>query len=423
MKTNSAICVCALVFVMWPSLQHAQVLNKVRNAVTNKATQRTDESINKAVDKADDAVTDIFRKKDKSKSANPDDEKTTPSSKTTGDRSLQIASKFDFIPGEKIIFYEDFSTNTVGDFPITFNTNGSGEVVTSNQHSGKWLKFSDTENSIWTDVLLRLPENYTIEFDAIPIKGDQGAMAGYIFRLMKSVNAKSYDPGAVPGKGGFMYKVEYFGKPYYRAYLNDYEGGMYDLSGHKEDENFYQKENQSYHISIWVQKSRLRLYQDEHKLFDIQKAFPDAGVKMDRIRFEEGAVLISNIRIATGSADVRSKLITDGKLVSYGIYFDVNKDVVKPESVPTIKEIAQILKEHPDVRIKIVGHTDSDGEDGKNLELSKRRSAAVKKVLENDFGIVAGRIESDGLGETQPVSPNDSPANKAMNRRVEFIKL
>jgi len=120
---------------------------------------------------------------------------------------------------------------------------------------------------------------------------------------------------------------------------------------------------------------------------------------------------------------MRNKLMTEGKLVTYGIYFDVNKDVVKPESYGTLKEIAAILNEVPDVQVSIAGHTDSDGADAANLDLSKRRAAAVKKELVNSFGVNGDRLVTDGLGESQPVAPNDSPANKALNRRVEFIKL
>jgi len=141
------------------------------------------------------------------------------------------------------------------------------------------------------------------------------------------------------------------------------------------------------------------------------------------IRFDGGTPMLSNVRIATGLPDMRNKLLTEGKLVSYGIYFDVNKDVVKPESYGTIKEIATILKENQSVKIKIVGHTDSDGEDKSNLDLSKRRSASVKNVLVKDFGIDAARIETDGRGESEPVAPNDIAVNKALNRRVEFIKI
>jgi outer membrane protein OmpA-like peptidoglycan-associated protein len=158
-------------------------------------------------------------------------------------------------------------------------------------------------------------------------------------------------------------------------------------------------------------------------MIDLPKAIPTDCVKIDRLRFEYGAAMVSNIRIAVGAPDMRSKLITEGKLVSYGIYFDVNKDIVKPESNGTLKEIATVLTENPDVRIKIIGHTDSDGADAANLDLSKRRAASVKNELSKGFGIDASRMETDGMGETQPVAPNDTPANKALNRRVEFLKL
>ena len=101
----------------------------------------------------------------------------------------------------------------------------------------------------------------------------------------------------------------------------------------------------------------------------------------------------------------------------------MNKDVVKPESYGTLKEIATVLTENPDVKVKVVGHTDADGADATNLDLSKRRGESVKNELVKTFGIDASRLESDGMGETKPVSPNDSPVNKALNRRVEFIKL
>jgi outer membrane protein OmpA-like peptidoglycan-associated protein len=134
------------------------------------------------------------------------------------------------------------------------------------------------------------------------------------------------------------------------------------------------------------------------------------------------ASYVSNIKITTASPDTRNKLLTEGKLVTYGIYFDVNKDVVKPESYGTLNDIAKILNEVPDVKVKIVGHTDSDGDDAMNLDLSKRRAASVKAELAKSFGVNADRLFTDGMGESQPVAPNDKPVNKALNRRVEFIK-
>jgi outer membrane protein OmpA-like peptidoglycan-associated protein len=116
-------------------------------------------------------------------------------------------------------------------------------------------------------------------------------------------------------------------------------------------------------------------------------------------------------------------LLTEGKFVSYGIYFDSGKSIVKAESYGTLKEIAKILNENPDLKIKIIGHTDADGDEKSNLSLSQARATAVKDALVKDFKIDEQRVETDGLGESKPVSTNDTPENKAKNRRVEFIKL
>ena len=180
------------------------------------------------------------------------------------------------------------------------------------------------------------------------------------------------------------------------------------------------------HVIIWVQKSRARIYFNGQKTLDLPTVVYQP-VNYNHLRFSLWSTYsvpyVSNIRITTAGADTRSKLLTDGKLVSYGIYFDVNKDAVKPESYGALNDIAKVLKENPDVRVKIVGYTDSDGADAANLDLSKRRAAAVRNELAKTFGIEASRLESDGKGETSPVAPNDTPSNKALNRRVEFIKL
>jgi len=409
------------------------VNRKINNKVNQRLNQRTDQAIDKGLDKVEEGIKKDAKKSDNKDQAkenqnNKDNKQAGTDNQAQADKSggqeqtqLQSYSKYDFVPGEKVIFFEDFSQDAVGDFPALWNTNGSAEVVTTNLFPGNWMKFIMDE-CVWTDALLNLPENYTIEYDVIPIAGEEKRMTGWQMRLMQAKNVKAWDSGATPGQGGFRFGIEYFGRPSYATWLYG-ECSVQSLNGYKEGEEFKEKENQKYHIAIWVQKSRVRLYQDQNKIFDVPKAFPAGCVKPDRLRFESGAAMISNIRIAVGAPDMRSKLITEGKLVSYGIYFDVNKDVVKPESYGTLKGIADVLKENPDVRVKIVGHTDSDGADAANLDLSKRRGASVKNELVKSFGIDASRLESDGAGETKPVAPNDTPANKALNRRVEFIKL
>ena len=122
-------------------------------------------------------------------------------------------------------------------------------------------------------------------------------------------------------------------------------------------------------------------------------------------------------------ADTRNKLITEGRFVTNGILFDVNSDNIKPESGTVLKEMATTLQENPTVRVKIIGHTDNDGADAANLTLSQKRAAAVKTALSSFYGIDANRMETDGKGESQPLNKNATSAEKAQNRRVEFIKL
>jgi outer membrane protein OmpA-like peptidoglycan-associated protein len=182
---------------------------------------------------------------------------------------------------------------------------------------------------------------------------------------------------------------------------------------------------QKYHIAFWVQKQRVRMYADELKILDLPRGLID-GYVYNIFRFntsDEVKPIISNFRIAAGLPDTRNKLITEGKLISYGIQFDVNSDVVKPVSFATIKEIAQVLNENPAIKVRIIGHTDNDGDDASNMDLSKRRAGSVKNELTKTFGVDASRLETDGKGESQPLAPNDNMVNKAKNRRVEFIKF
>ena len=89
-----------------------------------------------------------------------------------------------------------------------------------------------------------------------------------------------------------------------------------------------------------------------------------------------------------------------------GILFDVNSDRIRPESYGSLKEIANVLTEAADIRVVIVGHTDSDGDTVANLDLSRRRAASVKTALVNEFKIDAARMDTDGKGEGEPVDKN-----------------
>ncbi len=339
--------------------------------------------------------------------------------KSASEPTLQSYSKFDFTTGAKVIFYDDFSETAVGDFPPAWNTNTSGEVVTTNLYPGNWFSMNGS-GCIIMDEGMKLPENFTVEYDVIASPVEEGnTYFEFGFYMYSAEDPKDMsEGGAVPGlKGGI--KMTFGSHSAYSAY--DEEG--YTISGDKETAAM--EAGKKYRLSFWVQKTRLRVYLDQVKVFDLPKVFKP-GFQINMMRFElweSGNPMITNFRVAAGLPDMRNKLMTEGKLVTYGIYFDVNKDVVKPESYGTLKEIAGILNEVPDVKVKIFGHTDADGQDAANLDLSKRRAESVKAELVKSFSVNGDRLVTDGMGESQPVAPNDTPVNKALNRRVEFIKL
>jgi len=126
---------------------------------------------------------------------------------------------------------------------------------------------------------------------------------------------------------------------------------------------------------------------------------------------------------AAGTAErIASDLAKEGRSVIYGIYFDFNSDRIKEESEPVLAEIAQVMKQNPTWNLSVEGHTDNIASDAFNLELSKRRAAAVKTALTGRYAINGARLTTSGYGESAPRDRNDTLEGRAKNRRVELVK-
>lgn len=124
-----------------------------------------------------------------------------------------------------------------------------------------------------------------------------------------------------------------------------------------------------------------------------------------------------------GQSWLERALAETGRADIYSIYFSFNSDELRQESEPTLREIADILRRHPDWKLSVAGHTDSIGSDAANLDLSKRRAASVKNALVTRFSANASRLVTDGFGKSRPVDTNDTEEGRARNRRVELVRL
>jgi outer membrane protein OmpA-like peptidoglycan-associated protein len=416
---------------------HAQVLKRLGERAKNKMEQKAGDKVDKGIDDATDGKKKDDKKSDQTSSSSSEKESSEVASADKEEAAssepapMKAYSRYDFIPGEKVFAYEDFSTTEVGDFPQRWNTNGTAEVVTLSTKPGKWLKMNK-EAAFYPEFITDLPENFTIEFDL----GVNNTWNSYPFHFtitkLKSPDAFADYSHYVRWQGEHTIHLNF------KPAVNSYDGNSQILVGSdgnhsiNNDVNFKtwnNGKNNFGHISIWRQKERLRVYINGEKIYDLPKAFK-SDAKYSSIVFamqpgykEDDYMVLGNIRLAVGAPDTRNKLITEGKFVTTGIMFDVNKDVIKPESYGTLKSIAGVLNENADVKVKIVGHTDADGDEKSNLELSKKRAEAVKASLVKDFNVDEARMETDGKGESQPADKNNTVTGKANNRRVEFIKL
>ncbi|MFV0467610.1 MAG: OmpA family protein [Dysgonomonas sp.] len=426
MKTTLIALIAILVCI---NSANAQIINPkeiAKRKVEDRTNSKTDEIIDKGLDKLEEGIGSIFKKKDKKKK----DEKSnssTNSSNSSNNRnssnsgSTKSNSKYDFEPGNKVLYFDDFQRLNIGDFPAEFNTNASGEVVNINGKQGKWL--SMTQNGFFIpESIQELPDNFTLEFEVglIGNPGNNYSGLGINFTTEKSQLFKDvlFDWSSSilylhPGADLTMVQI----LP---------SSGENEINNEIPMPQWSQNGNRFAKISLWRQKGRLRVYVNEDKLVDMPRFFAENKpyhLAFFRRFFEDCEVVMTNIRYAVAGEDTRSKLITEGKLVTNGILFDINSDNIKPESGTVLKEIANTLQENPDIKIKIIGHTDGDGEANANLILSQKRAVAVKNALINFYGINAARMETDGKGESQPVQSNNTTSGKAQNRSVEFVRL
>lgn len=402
----------------------AQILKKLGRRIENKVKQRIERKADEAIDRGLDEVEDAAegrtgQKKEEDETTNVSTaDSQAPDSAGNGDP--MVYAKFDFIPGNAVLFYDDFSADAMGDFPSKWNTNGGGEVVALGEEHVRFLQLKG--GSLYLPTSGPLPDAYTIEFD-LKTTGLSREISSASFLDIMLDESSSFQSGS---KRVFasLSLCQYIsnGLP-----IGSY-GGSAGTIKNTIDEDYRAAIAGGPHIAIAVNKNRFRLWLNARKMVDIPTLVPPGTAHLKlRLRgfdtdYKQMGVFIGNVKIAAGGIDLRSELLAKGRWSTSGIRFEVNSARVRPESYGVLKAVAEVLKANPDINVAIVGHTDSDGADDLNQQLSEQRAAAVKQVLINTYGITAERMETTGRGESEPVADNSNGEGKAQNRRVEFIK-
>jgi outer membrane protein OmpA-like peptidoglycan-associated protein len=181
------------------------------------------------------------------------------------------------------------------------------------------------------------------------------------------------------------------------------------------------------HVSIWRQKTRIRIYIDDTKIWDLPRAFDEADYNSLVLSTGKGKddafFYVANLRLAVAGEDKRHALLETGRFETNEILFDVGRSSLQMGSTTILDELGQLLEENTDFNLSIVGHTDADGAAETNQKLSEDRARSVKEYITDNFAVKGNRLEYKGMGSNKPIASNDTEEGKRKNRRVEFIKI
>jgi OmpA-OmpF porin, OOP family len=429
MKKLNLLIIFILPLIFMVKKSAAQV-NNVGNVVTNSTDQHANNDINSTVngglDKAENGIKGLFKKKKKPTAADSA-KKTLPpgtvvsptgtvpgAAATSAPPSFSTYQNYDFVPGEQIIFEDEFADDQDGEFPTHWKLL-KGQAVINKVDAKPSLLLSEYQGEIMprmkTDAYL--PDVFTFEFDFIYKKYKD---AGYLTNYFS-------DPLGLE----FYYKdpTGRQSNPAYRVVLSRTDVKIGDLDKSYPDDLLTGFDEKWHHAAIIYKNGQMKVYVDQYRIC----VNPNIDNKPLRLSFDDlgfsknNPIIFTNIKLASGGGmNMVGKKFTDAKIVTHGINFDVNKAVIKPESMGTLNGIVKIMQDNPEVKFEVGGHTDNDGSDDVNMKLSQARADAVRTQL-IAMGIDAGRLTTKGYGSTKPVSDNTTAEGKANNRRVEFVRL
>jgi OmpA-OmpF porin, OOP family len=390
-----------------PEPADSQIPRRIRERAQaeaeRRAEQRADEAVDRALDAVEDAIvcvvtdTECLRAaREEGREVRVTDERGTelprdeypPSALRPGEGAW---ANYDFVPGERMIFAEDFTRDNVGDFPRRLEfRRGNMEIIDWN---GERLLRALSDGTFVVPLPETLPDRFTLEFDH---SGGRG-------------------PGTVTFADGNHATLLFY---YYRAGVR---GGGIDAVSNTAD----RARDRIYTVRLMADGAHVKVYVDEERVANV----PNANLgRSDRLVFTLPAStnrpsLLTNLRIAAGGRELYDALAADGRVVARGILFDTGSDRLRPESTPVLTDIGETLRAHPDLALRIEGHTDNVGDAAMNQALSERRAASVRQYLLDHFGIDADRLEAVGLGEAQPADTNETPEGRQNNRRVELVRI
>lgn len=369
-----------------------------KRKVEERADQRSGEATDAALDKAECAASDRLCK---DKAAQAAATNAAGGSAPTGKPGEGVWANYDFTPGERPLFIADLVDDAVGDFPRRLElVEGNMDVV---EWNGRRFLRATSEFVFRIPLAAPLPPRFTLEFD---MRATYHAASQSTVKVDFGAGDKSDHVICGPqhagifGQGGAQSKA------------------VLDLGPRRLGTNVLR-------CRVMVDDRYAKVYVNEtrvanHPNTTLGRA---SAITISGFVTDPYEIMIGDIRVAAGGRKLYDALAESGRVATQGILFATASDALRPESTPTLKEIGQMLVEHPDLKLLIEGHTDDVGDAKANQALSEKRAAAVKAYLTEKHGIDASRLATKGFGASKPAARGTTPEARQQNRRVELVKM
>jgi outer membrane protein OmpA-like peptidoglycan-associated protein len=386
--------------------QFGGLKNKLKEKVEKKVDQKTDQTIDKAIEGEGQAppaeAAEPAPTAEASAAADQADDAKADGAKASATvEDMTLYTKFDFVPGDKVLFYDDLSREEQGEFPSRWNLD-HGVFEIAKAEGRNWILCSDRGIIAPKIAPGPLPEKYTIEMEFYSATDQDG------WYTIRWLGADGSEAGHLSISYSSTTSLVILGKELASKGIVALPRGRHVMR-------------------IMATKSTIKCYIDQERVANVPKVegFTPVGFQLDLDPFFQntGVSRLGTFRYAEGGKTLREQLEESGRIVTHGILFDSGSDRIKAESFKTLTDIGTMLTDDPSLRLSIEGHTDADGADDANLALSQSRAAAVRAYLRQKHGLAAERIETKGWGESAAVDSNETPEGKANNRRVELVKL
>ena len=388
-----------------------RAVNAAKNAVERKVENVTQETEGTTDDASEEEVS----------SKNADDDEAAPATATSSD----------FKRGSVILFQDDVTAETVGEFPAKWDL-FQGSVETKTLGGMKAINLTDNAQvqPLIKEQGAYLPEEFTLEYDFYywPTNNVPGN-DGIGINDLKLILAVTKDRSDFPGEGYDEGELTAF---VLKHSVCDAVEQSYLFNGNKEGGFNYSFKKGWNHVALSFNKRALKVYFNDKRVVNLPRVNQPTWLCF-QVPFEyKNLTFIRNVVVAKGAVElygrneqsmtaVEKAIAETGKFVTNNILFETGKATLKPESMAEIQKVADYMKKNPSARFEVQGHTDNQGSDAVNDPLSQQRAEAVVKALEG-LGCDPFNMRAVGKGSHEPVADNKTDAGRAKNRRVEFIK-